>query len=56
MPRPAVSEIGDWFYAVAVCSLLLDSAGKAQSIAIAFVLQVLPQFFIAWAAGVLTTG
>lgn len=48
-----VSEIGDWFYAVAVYSLLLDFTGKAQSVALAFVLQVLPQFFIAPAAGVL---
>jgi MFS family permease len=48
-----VSEIGDWFYAVAVYSLLLDFTGKAQSIALAFVLQVLPQFFMAPAAGVL---
>ena len=48
-----VSEIGDWFYAVAVYSLLLDFTGKAQSIAIAFVLQVLPQFFMAPTAGVL---
>lgn len=48
-----VSEIGDWFYTVAVYSLLLDFTGKAQSIALAFVLQVLPQFFIAPAAGVL---
>lgn len=48
-----VSEIGDWFYTVAVYSLLLDFTGKAQSIALAFVLQVLPQFFVAPTAGVL---
>ena len=48
-----VSEIGDWFYAVAVYSLLLDFTGKAQSIALAFVLQVAPQFFIAPTAGIL---
>ena len=48
-----VSEIGDWFYAVAVYSLLLDFTGKAQSVALAFVLQVLPQFFVAPTAGVL---
>ena len=47
-----VSEIGDWFYAVAVYSLLLSYTGKAQSIALAFVLQVLPQFFIAPVAGI----
>src|SRR5579864_2180270 len=48
-----VSEVGDWFYSVAVYSLLLDYTGKAQSIALAFVLQVLPQFFVAPTAGVL---
>ena len=48
-----VSEIGDWFYAVAVYSLLLDYTGKAQSVALAFVLQVLPQFFMAPASGIL---
>src|ERR1700680_1102201 len=48
-----VSEIGDWFYAVAVYSLLLYFTGQAQSIALAFVLQVLPQFFVAPTAGIL---
>ena len=48
-----VSEIGDWFYAVAIYSLLLGYTGKAQSVALAFVLQVLPQFFIAPTAGIL---
>ena len=48
-----VSEIGDWFYAVAVYSLLLAYTGKAQSIALAFVLQVLPQFFMAPASGII---
>ena len=48
-----VSEIGDWLYAVAVYSLLLDLTGAAYSIALAVVLQVLPQFFIGPMAGVL---
>ena len=47
------SEIGDWFYSVAIYSLLLEYTGNARSVAIAFVLQVLPQFFMAPAAGVL---
>jgi MFS family permease len=47
------SEIGDWFYSVAIYSLLLEYTGTAKSIAFAFVLQVLPQFFMAPAAGVL---
>ena len=48
-----VSELGDWFYTVAIYSLLLEYTGKASSVALAFVCQVLPQFFIAPAAGVL---
>jgi MFS family permease len=48
-----VSEIGDWLYTVAIYSLLLEFTGSAKSVATAFVLQVLPQFFIAPAAGVL---
>ena len=48
-----VSELGDWLYTVAVFSLLLEFTGKAQSIALAFVLQVLPQFFISPSAGIL---
>ena len=48
-----VSELGDWLYTVAVYSLLLEYTGSAKSVALAFVLQVLPQFFIAPAAGVI---
>lgn len=48
-----VSELGDWFYAVALYSLLLDLTGSAKSIGIAIVLQVLPQVLIAPAAGAL---
>src|SRR5258708_9221290 len=48
-----VSEIGDWFYAVAIYSMLLGYTGKAQAVALAFVLQGLPQFFVAPTAGVL---
>lgn len=47
-----VSELGDWFYAIAIYSLLLELTGSARSIAIAYVLQVLPQVFVAPAAGV----
>ncbi|HEX8985915.1 MAG TPA: MFS transporter [Bryobacteraceae bacterium] len=47
-----VSEIGDWLYTVAIYTLLLDLTGTAQSIALAVVLQVLPQCFIAPLAGV----
>ena len=48
-----ISELGDWFYTVAIYSLLLEFTGKAESIGIAFVLQVLPLFFAAPAAGVI---
>jgi len=49
-----VSELGDWFYTLAVYSLLLELTGdKAQSVGLAVVLQVLPQTFVAPTAGVL---
>jgi hypothetical protein len=38
-----VSEAGDWFYTLAIYTLLLDITGQATSIAIALVFQVLPQ-------------
>lgn len=47
-----VSEIGDWFYTVAVYGLLLELTGSAQSVAAAIILQVLPQTFIGPIAGV----
>lgn len=48
-----VSELGDWLYSVAIYSLLLQFTGSARSVAFAFVCQVLPQFFVAPAAGVI---
>ncbi|HLK18026.1 MAG TPA: MFS transporter, partial [Bryobacteraceae bacterium] len=48
-----ISEQGDWLYAVAVYSLLLEYTGSAKYVAIAFVLQVLPQFFVSPAVGVI---
>lgn len=48
-----ISEQGDWLYAVAVYSLLLEYTGSAKYVAFAFVLQVLPQFFVSPAVGVL---
>src|SRR5712691_6806328 len=47
-----VSEIGDWFYTLAIYSLLLQLTGRASSVALALVLQVLPQTFIVPTAGV----
>ena len=49
-----ISELGDWFYSVAIFGFLLQVKGSAQSIAFVFVLQVLPQFFAAPSAGVIT--
>lgn len=49
-----VSELGDWFYALAVYNLLLELTGnKAQAVGLAVVLQVLPHTFIAPATGVI---
>src|SRR5215813_11103134 len=47
-----VSEIGDWFYTLAIYNLLLQLTGRASSVALALVLQVLPQTLIGPAAGV----
>lgn len=48
-----VSEIGDWFFAIAVYSLLLEHTGQAKSVGLAVVLQLLPQVFMAPLAGIL---
>lgn len=48
-----ISELGDWLYAVAIYSLLLELTGQAKSVAFAVVLQLLPQVFVAPTAGVL---
>lgn len=47
-----VSEIGDWFYAVSIYSLILELTGRAELIGVAVVLQVLPSTLIAPTAGV----
>jgi MFS family permease len=48
-----VSELGDWFYSVAIYSFLLELTGSAQVVAFAFLMQVLPQVFMSPAAGVI---
>jgi len=48
-----ISEIGDWLYAVAIYSLLLELTDSAQAVATAVILQVLPQVLVAPVAGVL---
>jgi len=47
-----VSEIGDWFYSIAIYDLLLQVTGRASSVALALVLQVLPQTLVGPIAGV----
>ncbi len=48
-----VSELGDWFYSVAILSFLLELTGSAQVVSFAFLMQVLPNTLIAPAAGVI---
>lgn len=47
-----VSEIGDWFYTLAIYTLLLQFTGRASSVALALVLQVIPQALAGPTAGV----
>jgi MFS family permease len=47
-----VSEIGDWFYALAVYSLILELTGSAKLVGLAVLVQVLPQTLAAPTAGV----
>src|SRR5438477_11412787 len=47
-----ISEIGDWFYSLAVYSLILELTGSAKLVGVAVVLQVLPQALASPTAGV----
>src|SRR6266704_2212555 len=47
-----VSELGDWFYSLAVYSLILELTGSARLVGLAVVVQVLPQTLAAPTAGV----
>src|SRR6202050_5594468 len=47
-----VSEIGDWFYTLSIYTLLLQLTGHASSVALALVLQVLPQTLVGATGGV----
>jgi MFS family permease len=47
-----VSEIGDWFYTLSIYTLLLQLTGRPGSVALALILQVLPQAFAGPTAGV----
>src|SRR5579871_6053717 len=46
-----VSEMGDWFYSLSIYALLLQFTGKATSVGIALVLQILPNALISPLSG-----
>ena len=46
-----VSELGDWFYAVAIYDLVLRLTGSAQAVGLVVLLHILPQFFMGTTAG-----
>jgi MFS family permease len=48
-----VSEIGDWFYTLALFSLLLELTGRAGSVGLALMVQILPQTLVGPLAGVI---
>src|ERR1041384_4578484 len=48
-----ISETGDWFYVVAHYTMLLEFTGRAETIGLAFVLQVLPRALTGPLAGVI---
>ncbi len=47
-----VSEIGDWFYSLAIYTLLLQLTGRASFVALALMLQVLPMTLMGPTAGI----
>jgi predicted MFS family arabinose efflux permease len=49
----AISEMGDWFYSLAIYNLLLELTGRAEAVALAVILQVLPQTLIGPTSGVI---
>ncbi len=46
-----VSEIGDWFYSVAIYDIVIRLTGSAQLVGAAVLIQVLPMFFLGPTAG-----
>jgi MFS family permease len=48
-----ISELGDWFYSLAVYDLLLDITGSGQAVGWAIIIQLLPWFFMTPLAGYL---
>src|ERR1700759_2993883 len=47
-----VSELGDWFYSLAIYTLLLQLTGRASSVALALMLQVVPMTLCGPMAGI----
>jgi len=47
-----ISGCGDWFYSVAIYTLLLELTGRAESVAWAAILQILPMMLMGPMAGV----
>jgi len=48
-----ISELGDWFYSLAVYDLLLQTTNSAQAVGWAIIIQLLPWFFMTPIAGYL---
>ncbi len=48
-----VSELGDWFYSLAIYDLLLKMTGSGQAVSYAIIIQLLPWFFMTPVAGFL---
>jgi len=48
-----VSELGDWFYSLAVYDLILERTGSGQAVSWAIIIQLLPWFFMTPIAGFL---
>lgn len=48
-----ISELGDWFYSLAVYDLLLQLTGSGKAVGWAIILQLLPWFFMTPVAGYL---
>ena len=46
-----ISEMGDWFYSIAVYDLILKLTGSGQAVSYAIIIQLLPWFFMTPLAG-----
>jgi MFS family permease len=47
-----ISELGDWFYSVAIYDLVFRLTGSARLVGLVVLVQILPMFFVGPAAGV----